>query len=33
MPPRTSSVNLLGASFLKRLVKVEQRGEMLVLRQ
>ena len=27
MPPGASSINLLGASFLKRLVKVEQRGE------
>jgi aspartyl protease family protein len=33
MPPGASSVNLLGASFLKRLVSVEQRGGMLVLRQ
>jgi aspartyl protease family protein len=33
MPPGASSVNLLGASFLKRLVGVEQRGGMLVLRQ
>ena len=33
MPPGASSVNLLGASFLKRLVKVEQRDGMLVLRQ
>ena len=32
-PPGASSVNLLGASFLKRLVKVEQRDGMLVLRQ
>lgn len=33
MPPGASSVNLLGASFLKRLVSVEQRNGMLVLRQ
>ncbi len=33
MPPGASSINLLGASFLKRLVSVEQRGGMLVLRQ
>jgi aspartyl protease family protein len=33
MPPGASSVNLLGASFLKRLVSVEQRGGLLVLRQ
>ncbi len=33
MPPGASSVNLLGASFLKRLVSVEQRDGMLVLRQ
>ena len=33
MPPGASSMNLLGASFLKRLVSVEQRGGMLVLRQ
>ena len=33
MPPGASSINLLGASFLKRLVKVEQRDGMLVLRQ
>ncbi len=33
MPPGASSLNLLGASFLKRLVGVEQRGGMLVLRQ
>jgi aspartyl protease family protein len=33
MPPGASSSNLLGASFLKRLVSVEQRGGMLVLRQ
>jgi aspartyl protease family protein len=33
MPPGASSVNLLGASFLKRLVSVEQRDGLLVLRQ
>ena len=33
MPPGASSANLLGASFLKRLVSVEQRGGVLVLRQ
>jgi len=33
MPAGASSINLLGASFLKRLVSVEQRGGMLVLRQ
>jgi aspartyl protease family protein len=33
MPPGASSSNLLGASFLKRLVSVEQRDGMLVLRQ
>ncbi len=33
MPPGASSINLLGASFLKRLVSVEQRGGTLVLRQ
>jgi aspartyl protease family protein len=33
MPPGASSINLLGASFLKRLVNVEQRDGMLVLRQ
>ena len=33
MPPGASSTNLLGASFLKRLVSVEQRDGMLVLRQ
>jgi aspartyl protease family protein len=33
MPPGASSINLLGASFLKRLVSVEQRDGMLVLRQ
>ncbi|MGA2485453.1 MAG: TIGR02281 family clan AA aspartic protease [Roseiarcus sp.] len=33
MPPGASSVNLLGASFLKRLVSVEQRDGTLVLRQ
>jgi len=33
MPPGAATINLLGASFLKRLVSVEQRGGMLVLRQ
>ena len=33
MPPGASALNLLGASFLKRLVSVEQRGGALVLRQ
>jgi len=33
MPPGASTMNLLGASFLKRLVSVEQRAGMLVLRQ
>jgi aspartyl protease family protein len=33
MPPGASSINLLGESFLKRLVSVEQRDGMLVLRQ
>jgi len=33
MPPGASTINLLGASFLKRLVSVEQRGGVLVLRQ
>ena len=33
MPPGASSVNLLGASFLKRLTSVEQRDGLLVLRQ
>jgi aspartyl protease family protein len=33
MPPGASTINLLGASFLKRLVSVEQRSGMLVLRQ
>jgi aspartyl protease family protein len=33
MPPGASNMNLLGASFLKRLVSVEQRGGALVLRQ
>ena len=33
MPPGASTTNLLGASFLKRLVSVEQRDGMLVLRQ
>jgi len=33
MPPGASSINLLGASFLKRLVSVEQRDGLLVLRQ
>jgi len=33
LTPEAGEVNLLGASFLKRLVSVEQRGGMLVLRQ
>jgi aspartyl protease family protein len=33
MPPGASTINLLGASFLKRLVSVEQRNGVLVLRQ
>ena len=33
MPPGASNSNLLGASFLKRLVSVEQRDGTLVLRQ
>ncbi len=33
MPPGASTINLLGASFLRRLVGVEQRDGMLMLRQ
>ena len=33
LTPEAGEVNLLGASFLKRLVSVEQRGGMLILRQ
>jgi aspartyl protease family protein len=33
LPPQAGDVNLLGASFLKRLVGVEQRSGMLVLHQ
>jgi aspartyl protease family protein len=33
LPPEASEINLLGESFLKRLVSVEQRGGMLILRQ
>jgi aspartyl protease family protein len=33
LTPEAGEVNLLGASFLKRLVSVEQRGDMLILRQ
>jgi aspartyl protease family protein len=33
MTPEAGDVNLLGASFLKRLISVEQRGGMLILRQ
>ncbi|HYA73638.1 MAG TPA: TIGR02281 family clan AA aspartic protease [Roseiarcus sp.] len=33
MPPGAGAADLLGASFLKRLVAVEQRDGMLVLRQ
>ena len=33
LPPEAGEVNLLGASFLKRLVSVEQRNGMLMLRQ
>jgi aspartyl protease family protein len=33
MPPGASTINLLGASFLKRLVSVEQHSGVLVLRQ
>jgi predicted aspartyl protease len=33
MPPGAGTADLLGASFLKRLVSVEQRDGVLVLRQ
>jgi len=33
LPPEAGEVNLLGASFLKRLMSVEQRNGTLVLRQ
>ncbi len=33
LAPEAGEVNLLGASFLKRLVSVEQRGGLLILRQ
>ena len=33
LPPEAGEVNLLGASFLKRLVSVEQRDGILILRQ
>jgi aspartyl protease family protein len=33
LTPEAGEVNLLGESFLKRLVSVEQRGGMLILRQ
>jgi aspartyl protease family protein len=33
LTPEAGEVNLLGASFLKRLISVEQRGGMLILRQ
>jgi len=33
LTPEAGEVNLLGESFLKRLVSVEQRGDMLILRQ
>ncbi len=33
LAPGAVEVNLLGMSFLKRLVSVEQRGDMLILRQ
>jgi aspartyl protease family protein len=33
LAPEAGDVNLLGASFLKRLIAVEQRGGVLVLRQ
>ena len=33
LAPEAGDVNLLGASFLKRLVSVEQRSGMLILRQ
>ena len=33
LAPEAGEVNLLGASFLKRLISVEQRDGMLILRQ
>ena len=33
LTPEAGEVNLLGESFLKRLISVEQRGDMLILRQ
>jgi len=33
LTPEAGEVNLLGASFLKRLISVEQRGGVLILRQ
>ncbi len=33
LAPEAGDVNLIGASFLKRLVRVEQRDGMLILRQ
>jgi aspartyl protease family protein len=33
LAPEAGEINLLGESFLKRLISVEQRGGMLVLRQ
>ncbi len=33
LAPEAGDVNLLGASFLKRLISVEQRDGMLILRQ
>ena len=33
LAPEAGEANLLGASFLKRLVSVEQRDGMLILRQ
>ncbi len=33
LAPEAGDVNLIGASFLKRLVSVEQRDGVLILRQ
>jgi predicted aspartyl protease len=33
LAPEAGEINLLGESFLKRLVSVEQRDGMLILRQ
>ena len=33
LAPEAGDVNLIGASFLKRLISVEQRGGLLILRQ